>query len=341
MTKILITGGLGFVGSNLADRSLSEGNEVAVFDNMSRKGTENNLKWLQQRHPGVTFIKGDVRRIEEIKDASKDADVIYHTAGQVAVTTSVKSPKEDFDINAMGALNALEAARLSGKNPVFIFTSTNKVYGQMENLGVKEDGKRYTFSNLPSGVSESTPLDFHSPYGCSKGSADQYVRDYSRIYGLNSVVFRMSCIYGTRQFGNEDQGWVAHFIISSILGKPVTIYGDGKQIRDVLYIDDLVSAFALATKNINKSKGNVYNIGGGPKNTLSLLELIDILKKLNGKAYEYPFGEWRPGDQKVFFCDISKAKEDFGWEPKISPDEGVAKLHKWVLDNRDLFEKFM
>lgn len=335
----LITGGAGFVGCNVANTLLNNGNEVVVFDNLSRRGTEKNLKWLRENHENVVFVKGDVRDYEEIEKITKDIDVLYHIAGQVAVTTSVTNPKEDFEVNALGTFNVLEAARHANTDPIFIFTSTNKVYGGMEGVLIEEQKQteRYDYKDLKSGTAESMQLDFHSPYGCSKGAADQYVRDYSRIYGLKNVVFRMSCIYGFRQFGNEDQGWIAHFIISSILDRSLTIYGDGKQIRDILFVDDLVRAFEYATENIGKIKGRIYNIGGGPSNTISLLELIDYLEDLLGKKIEYSFDDWRPGDQKVYYTDVSKAKEDFGWVPEVSKEEGIRRLFYWAIENKHLF----
>lgn len=350
--KILVTGGAGFIGSNLTNRLLNHNppsspfskggsggiNEVVVFDNLSRKGTEKNLDWLRSQH-GKDFklIKGDIRDYPAVKDVVKGVDTIYHCAAQVAVTTSVSNPREDFDINALGTFNILEAARESGNNPVIIFTSTNKVYGGMEDLKTIETNNRYEYKDYPHGISEERPLDFHSPYGCSKGAADQYIRDYARIYGMRTVVFRMSCIYGQRQFGNEDQGWVAHFIISSILGRPLTIYGDGKQIRDILYVDDLINAFILATEKIDITKGSVYNIGGGYKNTLSLLELIDKIESKLDKKIKYFSDKWRPGDQPVYVSNIEKAYKDFGWNPNINKDEGFKQLFIWASENISLF----
>ena len=337
--KTLVTGGAGFIGSNLTNRLLNENNDVVVFDNLSRKGTEKNLHWLRSQH-GKNFklIKGDIRDYSAVKEAVKGIDLIYHCAAQVAVTTSVTNPREDFDINALGALNILEAAREYGNNPIIIFTSTNKVYGGMEDLITIEKNNRYEYKDHPSGISEDRTLDFHSPYGCSKGAADQYVRDYARIYGMRTVVFRMSCIYGPRQFGNEDQGWVAHFIISSILNRPLIIYGDGKQIRDILFVDDLINAFTLATKKIDAIKGNIYNIGGGYKNTMSLLELIEKIEDNLGKKINYSFDKWRPGDQPVYVSGIEKAYKDFGWKPNINKDEGFNRLFTWISEHKDLFD---
>ena len=332
---ILITGGVGFIGSNLSNYFLEKGEDITIYDNFSRSGVERNADWLKENHPNVKIIKGDTRDYDTLKKVAEDADAIYHTAAQVAVTTSVTNPREDFEINALGTFNVLEAARNAKTDPVVIFTSTNKVYGGMEEVKVVEKETRYDYSDLPYGCPESQPLDFHSPYGCSKGAADQYVRDYARIYGLKSVVFRMSCIYGLHQFGTEDQGWVAFFTVASVFDKPLTIYGDGKQIRDILFIDDLVNAFDLATQNINKTKGCVYNMGGGPDNTISLLELLDYLKELTGKKKEVPFDDWRPGDQKVYYCDIRKAKREFGWKPKVSKKEGIKRLYNWIQENKE------
>lgn len=337
--KYLITGGAGFVGSNAAHHLIKQGHQVTILDNLSRKGTEKNLKWLQESYgDGFRFIHGDIRDAETCVKATADAEVIYHFAGQVAVTTSVVDPRSDFDINALGTLNMLEGARLSGKKPIFAFTSTNKVYGGMEDVKTIEVDGRYDYDGLPNGVPESRLLDFHSPYGCSKGAADQYVRDYARIYELPAFVFRMSCQYGPRQFGNEDQGWVAHFIIAANKGKGLNIYGDGKQVRDLLYVEDLVRAFDMAVSNIDKTAGKIFNIGGGRSNVYSLLELIAYLETMLGRKIPTTFGDWRPGDQPVYISDIAYARETFGWAPQISKEEGVRRLLDWVKANPSLFE---
>ncbi len=339
MRRALITGGAGFIGSNLAHHLLTRGEEVIIYDNLARPGTEKNIAWLQSNH-GEAFklILGDVRDAQKLKKVVEGAEVIYHLAAQVAVTTSVLNPREDFEVNALGTLNLLEAARNSPKKPALLFTSTNKVYGGLEGVEVVEGETRYRFATLPQGVAESYPLDFHSPYGCSKGAADQYVRDYARIYGLRTVVFRMSCIYGPRQFGNEDQGWLAHFVISSFLGRPITIYGDGKQVRDLLYIDDLLRAFDLAVEGIDAAAGQIYNIGGGKENALSVwMEFREILEELLGRPVEAAFGPWRTGDQKVYISDIGKAERDLGWRPEVGVREGVKRLLDWVVENRELF----
>jgi CDP-paratose 2-epimerase len=264
--------------------------------------------------------------------------VIYHLAGQVAVTSSVKDPRPDYEVNALGTFNLLEAARLSGRNPAVVFSSTNKVYGGMEDVPVVERATRYGYRDLPYGVPESQPLDFHSPYGCSKGAADQYVRDYARIYGLPTVVFRMSCIYGPRQFGNEDQGWLAHFMIAALIGNPITIYGDGKQVRDVLFVDDLVRAFRLAVEKIDVAAGEVFNIGGGPDNTLAVWhEFRELLADLRGVKTRVRRREWRPGDQPCYVSDIRKAHRLLGWQPQVDKEMGVRRLWEWVSGHKDLF----
>ena len=337
---ILVTGGAGFVGCHLADSLLHDGHRVRIFDALSRRGSERNLAWLESRHPDrpLEWVRGDVRDAEAVQVAARDADVIYHLAAQVAVTTSVAEPRADFEINALGTLNALEAARLSGRQPIVVFTSTNKVYGGMEDVGVMEGETRYEYRNMPHGVSERQPLDFHSPYGCSKGAGDQYVRDYARIYDLPTVVFRMSCIYGPRQFGTEDQGWLAHLMIAAATGQPITIYGDGKQVRDVLFVDDLVCAFRLAVEKIDTTAGQVYNIGGGPANTLSVWrEFGALLAKLKGEEIPVAFDWWRPGDQPCYVSDIRKAGRDLGWQPEVDKETGVRRLWEWVSANESLF----
>lgn len=340
MNKILVTGGCGFIGSNLVDRLLSHGQNAVAFDNLSRRGSEKNADWLRGKH-GAKFelIRGDIRDARAITDAARDADAIYHLAAQVTVTTSVTDPRNDFEINALGTFNTLEAARASGRNPAFLFASTNKVYGGMDDVAIVEQATHYAYRDLPGGVSEAQPLDFHSPYGCSKGAADQYVRDYHRIYGLRSVVFRQSAIYGYRQFGVEDQGWLAWFIIAAVLGRPINIFGDGKQVRDMLFIDDLLDAYDAATARIDQVAGQVYNVGGGPRNTISVwTEFGPMLEKLHGQKIPFGRGDWRPGDQKVCVYDTSKAKRELGWEPKVNVQDGVARLYRWVKENKGLFE---
>lgn len=342
MPKILITGGAGFIGCNASASFAKDGWEVAVFDNLSRKGTDVNLEWLRMSAK-VDFIRGDVRDPVSIEDAVRAArpDVILHLAAQVAVTTSVTNPREDFEINALGTLNVLEAARLSGLMPLVIYASTNKVYGGMESVGVTERNGRYEYADLPEGVSEEMPLDFHSPYGCSKGAADQYAHDYSRIYGIPTVVMRQSCIYGPRQFGIEDQGWVAWFTIAATMDKTLTIFGDGKQIRDVLHVDDLISAYKACIARRGDSLGRIYNIGGGPQFTMSLLELVRMLNAQTGRSVEPAFSDWRPGDQRVFVSGIERAKRDLKWEPRISIPQGVEGLIDWVRQHHSEIDKVL
>jgi CDP-paratose 2-epimerase len=336
--NILITGGAGFIGVNAALYFANNGWNVTVLDNLSRKGAEKNLRWLTRQAP-IVFEKTDIRDTEEIERVvgRNKPDVLLHLAAQVAVTTSVENPREDFEINALGTFNVLEAVRQHSQNTFFINASTNKVYGKMEDFVVEERNGRYEYANLPLGVGEARNLDFHSPYGCSKGVADQYTIDYSRIYGLKTVTFRQSCIYGQRQFGIEDQGWVAWFTIASVLGKPITIYGDGKQIRDVLHVEDLLHAFDAAIDRKEVVNGQAFNIGGGPDNTMSLLELLDYLEKEQDRKISLKWDDWRPGDQQVFVCDISKANQLLSWSPKISVKRGVKQLISWVKDNKDLF----
>jgi CDP-paratose 2-epimerase len=338
--RILVTGGAGFVGSNLANNLLTDGLNVTIFDALVRPGSRENLAWLRRRSNRLHFVRGDVRDIEAIKAVVADVDVVYHLAGQVAVTSSVSDPRYDFETNALGTLNVLEAARKSGRQPTIVFTSTNKVYGGMEDVPVVEGHSRYSFTECPNGISEAQPLDFHSPYGCSKGAADQYVRDYGRIYDLPTVVFRMSCIYGPRQFGTEDQGWVAHFIISVLTGRPITIYGNGKQVRDLLFVDDLVRAFRLAVDRTDKVAGEVFNIGGGPANSTSVwAEFGQLMAKLNAREISVNFDEWRPGDQPCYISDIRKAGELLEWRPLIDKETGVRRLWEWASSNLDTLER--
>ncbi len=335
-----ITGGAGFIGSNYVSRLLERGEKVTIYDNLSRAGASRNLAWLKGKFGEAAFriTVGDVRDAALLTASSRSADVIVHLASQVAVTTSVTHPREDFEINALGTFNVLEAARLNERKPVFIYASTNKVYGEMEDVKVVEDATRWKYANLPQGCPETQPLDFHSPYGCSKGTGDQYVRDYARIYGLRSVVCRQSCIYGPRQFGVEDQGWIAWMIIAAVTGKPITIYGDGKQIRDILFVDDLLNAYDAAIARIERVKGQVYNLGGGPENTMSIwTEFGPLLERLLGRRVPVARADWRPGDQKVFVADIRKAELELGWKPAVGVEQGVGRLFEWVKTNQDLF----
>jgi CDP-paratose 2-epimerase len=335
-----VTGGAGFIGSNYVHRLLERGEKVTVYDNFSRAGVKRNLEWLQETFGEKSFnvIVGDVRDAALLTESVKGSDVIVHLAGQVAVTTSVLDPRDDFESNALGTFNVLEAARVSGGNPIFIYASTNKVYGGMEDVALTEEPTRWRYKDLTNGCPESQPLDFHSPYGCSKGTGDQYVRDYARIYGLRSVVFRQSCIYGPRQFGVEDQGWLAWFIIAAVMGRPITIYGDGKQARDALHVYDLLDAYDAAIARIDRVKGSVYNIGGGPQNVISVwAEFGPMLEKLLGRSIPAARGDWRPGDQRVFYADIRKAERELGWKPKINVHQGIEMLFEWVEKNKNLF----
>lgn len=339
-SKTLITGGAGFIGINYASRLLARGEKVVLLDNLSRRGTPGNIAWLEDTFGKGSFqlLKEDVRDSKALEEAVKGVDRILHLAAQVAVTTSVVDPETDFEINARGTLNVLEAARKSGRNPLVIYASTNKVYGNLDDVPVAEGEHSYYFPDHPYGISESQLLDFHSPYGCSKGTGDQYVRDYHRIFGLPTVVFRQSCIYGPHQFGIEDQGWVAWFVIAAVTGKPITIYGDGKQVRDLLYVDDLLTAYDQAALQIDKTAGQIYNIGGGPKNTLSIWkEFGPLLEEELGREIPVAREDWRPGDQRVFIADIRKASQDFGWTPNVSLKEGIRQLFDWVRANRQLF----
>jgi CDP-paratose 2-epimerase len=347
--KILITGGAGFVGSHVAEYYAKKGDEVVVFDNLSRaellgyEASNAMYNWnYLKKYENIELTKGDIRNAERIKDATKDVDVILHAAAQTAVTTSLENPRTDFEINALGTFNILEAARLSKNNPCIIFCSTNKVYGDNVNkIPVREKEKRYELADekYKKGIPEDYPTDLceHTPYGCSKFTGDIYVQDYAQRNEIDAAVFRMSCIYGTRQFGVEDQGWVAWFTIATLLGEPITIYGDGKQVRDVLYVADLVRACDAFIQKRNEIHHSVYNIGGGVENRMSLLELIDILEDLTGKRSTITFDEWRPSDQKVYISDITKAQGELGWKAESSPKDGVRKLVEWVEENKVLF----
>jgi CDP-paratose 2-epimerase len=341
MARYLVTGGAGFIGCNYVHRLLGRGHEVVVYDNLGRRGTESNLAWLDEQHGGGSYrlVAADLRDFPSLLEATDGADVIVHLAGQTAVTTSVEDPRSDFEDNALGTFNALEAARAAGRSPVFLYASTNKVYGGMEDIGVLEEDSRYAYSDFPHGIPETCLLDFHSPYGCSKGAGDQYVRDYARIYGLPTVVFRQSCIYGPRQMGVEDQGWVAWFIIAALTGQPLTIFGDGRQVRDVLYIDDLLDVYDAAIRQVGVAAGQAYNIGGGPANTMSVwAEFGPMLEQLMGRQIPVAFDDWRPGDQRIYVSDIRKARQELAWRPQVGVAVGIRRLFEWVVANRRLFE---
>lgn len=334
--RILITGGAGFIGANYARSCMARGLDVVVFDNLSRIGSRRNLDWLDSLGR-FEFRQGDVRDADAVGGAMRGADAVVHLAGQVAVTTSVLDPRTDFEVNALGTLNVLEAARAQGTPPTVVYASTNKVYGAMDDVALVEGPTRHAFAGMD-GIDEARPLDFHSPYGCSKGAGDQYVRDYARIYGVPTVVFRQSCIYGPRQFGVEDQGWLAHFVIAAQLGRPITIYGDGKQVRDLLYIDDLVRAYDLAIQSIDRAAGQIYNIGGGSRNAMSIwAECGALLETIAGRRIPVGYDGMRAGDQQVCVMRIAKAERDLGWVPLIGVDQGVRSLWDWVAENRALF----
>lgn len=338
--SLLVTGGAGFIGANLVDRALRAGNRVTILDDLSRRGGEENIRWLREQH-GESFrlIVRSVTDVESCERAVDNAEVVYHLAGQVAVTSSVSDPRHDFEVNALGTFNVLEAARKSFHQPIVIYSSTNKVYGGLDHIPTIELETRHAFRDLPEGISEEEPMDFHSPYGCSKGAADQYVRDYARIYNLPAVVFRQSCIYGPRQMGVEDQGWVAWFVIAAATGRPITIYGDGKQVRDLLYIDDLLNAFDAAVDKIDVARGQVYNMGGGAANSISIWQEF---KPLLEDALDRPLPDpelapARPADQPVFIADTRKCQRDLGWSPEVTVADGLKRLADWVVENQSLF----
>jgi CDP-paratose 2-epimerase len=338
--SVLIFGGAGFIGSNWAEWLLQNTDaKIHIFDSLSRNGVRHNLRALEAlsgRSRRLQVTVGDIRDSEMVERAMRHATEVYHFAAQVAVTTSVLAPRLDFDINLLGTFNILEAARKSGNQPFLLFTSTNKVYGSTSSGEIWPEKMRYGCSNRE-GTSETQPLDFHSPYGCSKGAADQYVRDYSRIYGLNTTVFRMSCIAGPRQFGNEDQGWVAHFLYSALNGKRVTIYGNGLQVRDVLDVADLLRAFEAVRSLSPTDEGRVYNVGGGPQNSVSLLELMEMIRELTGRKLETNFDAVRPGDQAVYISNTRKLESETGWTPTIRVQETLVRIQRWWKQNRELF----
>jgi CDP-paratose 2-epimerase len=330
----LVTGGAGFIGTNLADRLLCEGQRVRVVDNLSRPGVERNLAWLRERHgERLEVLRGDLRDRGVAAEAVRGVESVFHLAAQVAVTTSLEQPMLDFDVNLTGTINLLEAARVQAEPPAFLFTSTNKVYGGLGDVELRDTGSRYepvAGTIRRAGISEDRPLDFCTPYGCSKGAADQYVLDYAKSFGMKTAVLRMSCIYGPHQCGNEDQGWVAHFAIRAVEGEPITLYGDGHQVRDILFVEDLVEAFLLARESIDRIRGRAYNMGGGPGNAVSLLEVIERIGELNGEAPETSFGPWRQGDQHYYVSDTRRFQQDTGWRPRVGAAEGIERLYGWL-----------
>jgi CDP-paratose 2-epimerase len=334
--RIVVTGGAGFLGSNLVDRLAASGRHVLVVDNLSRPRVEENLAWLRRRHPRhLGVVVGDIRDPDLVSDSVRGANGVIHLAAQVAVTTSVADPVTDFEINARGTLNVLEAIRRHAPQAPLLFASTNKVYGQfLDRDGVRVKGDRYVpvSRRMRDGVSEATPLDLYSPYGCSKGVADQYVLDYARVFGLKTVAFRMSCLYGPRQFGTEDQGWVAHFLISAMMARPITIFGDGRQVRDVLYVEDAVAAYLAALERAESLSGRVFNLGGGPANTLSLRELLLHVEHCTGVAPTVRYGQWRPGDQPWYVSDTGAFSRATGWQPRVGMEEGLLRLTGWLAE---------
>jgi CDP-paratose 2-epimerase len=336
---ILITGGAGFIGSNLADRLAGEGHDILIYDTLARPGVERNLAWLRERHGGrITHIAGDVRDEDELVRAAAEAKAAFHFAAQVAVTTSLADPREDFDINVRGTINLLDAVRVRPQPVPVIFASTNKVYGDLGDIEFDTLHDRYEPKAFAArrGIDESRPLDFHTPYGCSKGAADQYVLDYARSFGVPTLVFRMSCIYGQRQMGTEDQGWVAHFLIRALEDQPITIYGDGRQVRDILDVGDAVNAYATGLAHIGKVHGRAFNLGGGPENAISLLELIDEMRASTGREIELEFEDWRQGDQRWFVADTSAARAALDLPKPRGWRDGVARLAQWLSAERGM-----
>ncbi|HEV7923381.1 MAG TPA: SDR family NAD(P)-dependent oxidoreductase [Thermoanaerobaculia bacterium] len=331
---VLITGGCGFIGTNVAERLLRDGRRVLLYDNLSRAGVEQNLAELQSAFGERLDVEtGDVRQARALTRAVRGAEQVFHFAAQVAVTTSLVDPRTDFEVNARGTLNVLEAIRGCTAPPPLLFTSTNKVYGALDDVAMTRAGRRYVPEDAriaAAGISERRPLDFHSPYGCSKGTADQYVLDFARSYRIPAVVFRMSCIYGLHQFGNEDQGWVAHFLLRALAGEPITLYGDGLQVRDVLFAEDLVEAMLLAQQHMERTAGQAFNMGGGPGRTISLLELLDLIERIHGERPDVTFEEWRTGDQRYYVSDTERFRSLTGWSPRVPVREGVERLYRWL-----------
>ena len=336
MRHSVVFGGAGFIGCNVAQRLLSQGQRVLLFDSLARPGVERNLQWLKDRYGELLRVQiGDVRDATLVRRAVRGAGQVFHFAAQVAVTTSLVDPVHDFEVNGRGTLNVLEAIRTQEARPSLVFTSTNKVYGGLEDVALERSGTRYQPLDATlraQGISEARRLDFESPYGCSKGCADQYVLDYARTFGIPAVVFRMSCIYGPRQFGTEDQGWVAHFLIRALQGEPITIYGDGRQVRDVLFVEDLVNAFLLAHANMDTLCGQAFNMGGGPSRTTSLLELLADIGALLGRRAEVQFEDWRPGDQRYYVSDTRKFEQATGWRARVGLREGLSRLMLWLRE---------
>jgi CDP-paratose 2-epimerase len=337
---VLVTGGAGFIGANLADRLARDGRRVRVYDALSRAGTERNLQWLQANHgAAIDFVHADIRDAATLAGAAADASAVFHLAAQVAVTTSLSDPREDFEINIAGTFNLLEALRARGGGVPLVFASTNKVYGDLSDLQFRREGDAYVPVDADvraHGIGEARPLDFHTPYGVSKGAADQYVLDYARSFGVPAAVLRMSCIYGQRQMGTEDQGWVAHFLIRALEGQPITLYGDGLQVRDILDVGDAVDAYLSAAQRIGAVAGRAFNLGGGPGNAVSLRALLAHIGELIGREVDVTYADWRAGDQRYFVADTRAADAALGLGPKLGWRDGVAKLARWLAAERRL-----
>jgi CDP-paratose 2-epimerase len=335
---VLVTGGAGFIGCNLANVLAEDGHEVLIYDALSRPGVETNLAWLKERHPGlIASVVADIRDEDELARAAREAKAVFHMAAQVAVTTSLVDPREDFEINLKGTLNLLDALRLRSERVPVVFASTNKVYGDLADIEFRLEGDHYVPQDAgvaAHGIGEARPLDFHTPYGCSKGAADQYVLDYARSFGLPAAVLRMSCIYGLRQMGTEDQGWVAHFLIRALQGQPITLYGDGYQVRDILDVSNAVEAYLRAWSRIDRVSGRAFNLGGGPANAVSLRELLRFMGELLGREIDVRFSDWRAGDQRYFVADTRAARAALDLSPAVPWKRGVATLAGWLSETR-------
>ncbi len=335
---VLITGGAGFIGCNIADRLMDEGHEVIVYDSLARPGVERNLAWLEEKHGRkVTPVIADIADTAMLREVVGDAQAVFHMAAQVAVTTSLDDPRQDFEVNALGTFNLLESARRCAVPPPVIFASTNKVYGGLDDVPFhkRDDAYQPTDEAIAThGISEDRSLDFHTPYGCSKGAADQYVLDYGRSFGLQTAVLRMSCIYGQRQMGTEDQGWVAHFLIRALQGQTITLFGDGCQARDILDVRDAVDAYLAILRNIASVRGRAFNLGGGPSNAVSLRQIIDQIGDHLGRPLDVAFDDWRAGDQRYFVADTRALQKAVDWQPRVQWREGVAALTRWLTDEK-------
>lgn len=337
---VLVTGGAGFIGTNIASRILDSGRPVVVLDNMSRSGVDQNALWLKQRYgANVRIILGDVRNRTDIKRATEGVGHVFHLAAQTAVTESLADPLSDFETNTVGTINLLEELRTMPQPPSIIYTSTNKVYGPLTDLSLRDAGKRCEPTEpdlMENGICEEKRIDLRTPYGCSKGAAEQYVLEYGRSFGVPAIVFRMSCIYGPHQFGTEDQGWVAHFLAQALEGRPLTIFGDGRQVRDILHVHDLVNAFLLAWKDIGALAGSAFNIGGGPANSISLLELVDVITSLTGQRPAVSFDSQRPADQRYYVSNSTRFQDATGWVPRVGVRSGITNLLDWLSETREL-----